>query len=228
MRYPGGKGKCYQHLINLMPRHQVYIESHLGGGAVLRHKKGASRNIGIDIDPAVLARWTNVVPDHAELVNHDAVDYLKAYPFRGAELVYCDPPYLLETRRGGRLYRYEYTVADHERLLEVLVDIPCMVMISGYANRLYSERLAGWRTHTFMAKSHTDLREETVWMNFAEPAMLHDSRFRGEDFRQRQGIQRRRQTLHRNLRAMDKHERIDLIHWLAATFEGEFQEALCN
>jgi hypothetical protein len=228
MRYPGGKGKCYQHLINLMPKHSTYIESHLGGGAILRHKKPASRNVGIDIDSRVLDRWKDLAPAYAELVNCDAVDYLKAFSFTGSELVYCDPPYQPETRRGGRLYRHEYTKIDHERLLAVLTSLPCMVMISGYANSLYTERLPHWRTHTFMAKSHTDLREETVWMNFAEPAALHDARFRGEDFRQRQGIQRRRQTLHRRVHAMDKQERVDLIQWMATAFHDEFQEAACN
>jgi len=49
MRYPGGKGKCYQHVINLMPPHSVYIETHLGGGSVLRHKRPAKRNIAIEV-----------------------------------------------------------------------------------------------------------------------------------------------------------------------------------
>ncbi len=34
-----------------MPPHAVYIESHLGGGAVITHKREAKRNIGIEIDP---------------------------------------------------------------------------------------------------------------------------------------------------------------------------------
>jgi hypothetical protein len=228
MRYPGGKGKCYQHLINLMPKHTTYIESHLGGGAVLRHKKPADRNIGIERDPLVLDRWVGDEPRDAELVLGDAVEYLSAFPFTGSELVYCDPPYMLETRRGGRLYRHEYTTADHEQLLAVLKRLPCMVMISGYTNPLYAETLAAWRTHRFMAKSQTDLREETVWMNFPEPAVLHDTRFRGDDFRERQCIQRRRRTLHRRMHAMEKHERVDLIQWMAKAFNDEFKEALCN
>ncbi|MBS0352463.1 MAG: DNA adenine methylase, partial [Proteobacteria bacterium] len=48
MSYPGGKGKCYQRLINLMPPHETYIETHLGSGAVLRNKRPAKTTIGID------------------------------------------------------------------------------------------------------------------------------------------------------------------------------------
>ena len=47
MRYPGGKGKCYQHIINVLPPHPTYIETHLGGGAVLLHKKPARMSVGV-------------------------------------------------------------------------------------------------------------------------------------------------------------------------------------
>ena len=52
--YPGGKGGVFQRLINLMPSHEVYIETHLGGGAIMRNKRPALRNIGIEIDPKVI------------------------------------------------------------------------------------------------------------------------------------------------------------------------------
>jgi len=48
MNYPGSKGGVYQRLINLMPPHEVYIETHLGGGAVIRKKKPAKKNIGLN------------------------------------------------------------------------------------------------------------------------------------------------------------------------------------
>lgn len=34
--------------------HEVYIETHLGGGAVLRHKRPAGRNIGIERNGQVI------------------------------------------------------------------------------------------------------------------------------------------------------------------------------
>ena len=45
MNYPGGKGGVYQRLINLMPPHDVYIETHLGGEAIIRNKKPAKIEI---------------------------------------------------------------------------------------------------------------------------------------------------------------------------------------
>ena len=54
--YPGGKNGAgtYQRLINLMPPHEVYIETHLGSGALLRRKRPAKKNVGIDLDPLVI------------------------------------------------------------------------------------------------------------------------------------------------------------------------------
>jgi hypothetical protein len=59
MAYPGGKSGAgvYQRIISLMPPHRVYIEPFLGGGAVLRLKRPAEINIGIDLDPEVVRRW---------------------------------------------------------------------------------------------------------------------------------------------------------------------------
>ncbi len=65
MKYPGGKGQygVYQKIINLMPPHEVYIETHLGGGAVMRNKRPARVNIGIEINPKVIEMWrtTNTI-----------------------------------------------------------------------------------------------------------------------------------------------------------------------
>jgi hypothetical protein len=64
-------------------------------------------------------------------------------------------------------------------------------MISGYDNEVYGRMLHGWRHQTFWGTSHTGRREESVWMNY--PAgELHDTRFLGADYRERQSIQRKR------------------------------------
>jgi len=53
MRYPGGKGGAgvYQTIINNIPPHDTYIETHLGGGNILERKRPAARSVGIDLDP---------------------------------------------------------------------------------------------------------------------------------------------------------------------------------
>ncbi len=54
MAYPGGKGNVYQKIINQIPPHRVYIETHAGEAAVARHKRPACQNILIDLDPDVI------------------------------------------------------------------------------------------------------------------------------------------------------------------------------
>ena len=169
MDYPGGKGGVFQRLINLMPPHEVYIESHLGGGAVMRNKRPAGRNIGIEIDLKVIKKWEEVKPISFELIHSDTITFLKGYGFTGKELVYCDPPYLRKTRKkASPLYKYEYTMEQHIELLEVIKSIPCRIMISGYKSTLYSELLEGWHTYSFQAACHHGVATEYVWMNRSE------------------------------------------------------------
>lgn len=219
MRYPGGKGKCYQRLINLMPPHHTYIESHLGGGAVMRHKKPATRNIGLDLDPKVIERWRAEYPDVCALHETDALEFLQKYDFRGDELLYVDPPYVPETRRRKKVYRYDYSCDDHLRLLRLLTTLPCNIMISGYTSELYETELAGWQKVSFPAKTHVDVREESVWMNFQPKGRLHDTRYLGDNYRDRQTIQRRQARLRSRIDRMAPAERYDLLQWMQENYE---------
>jgi len=145
--FPGGKGGdgVYQRIINLMPPHEVYIETHLGGGGIMRKKRPAQRNIGIEIDPKVIELWSEFKDLEIEIHQKDAVEFIKNYQFTGNEFVYCDPPYLRETRdRRRKLYVYEYTRDQHIELLKTIRKIPAMVMISGYESELYKTLLHDW------------------------------------------------------------------------------------
>lgn len=221
MKYPGGKGKCFQRLINLMPQHDTYIESHLGGGAVLRAKRPARVNIGVDADAQVIDRWRREPPAQCQLVHADAASFLERHDYTGSELVYADPPYLAQTRRNPKIYRHEYTASDHERLLDVLRSLPCMVMISGYDSALYRKRLAEWRTVTFQAKTHVDTRNECVWLNFDAPSTLHDYAYLGTSFRDRQTIKRRSTRLIARFEQMNPIERSQLLQLLNERFNPQ-------
>jgi site-specific DNA-adenine methylase len=214
MRYPGGKGTCFQKLINLMPPHQVYIETHLGGGSVMRHKRPASSNIGIEKDPRIIALWENNQPLSFKLVNDDATNFLKSYNFTGKELLYCDPPYLQSTRksRGRKMYTYDYSVHDHIILLQLLRSLPCMVMISGYESDLYKEMLKDWHTHTFEYVCHNGMGIEWLWMNYPTPTELHDYRYLGHNFRERERIKKKTERWLSNLKNMPVLERHALLN----------------
>lgn len=224
--YPGGKGGdgVYQVIINQMPPHRVYIEPFLGGGAIMRHKRPAMASIGIDSDANVLRMWRGYagVPG-LEVEQGDGVEWLARYQWRGDELVYCDPPYLMDTRSCQRpLYRVEMgDEADHERLLKVLVGLPTRVMISGYYSDLYADHLTGWRTVTFNAITRGGkVAEEWLWCNFPEPDELHDYRWLGGNYRERERVRKRQKRWRARLLAMSRMERLAMLSVIADLRDG--------
>src|ERR1051325_1429659 len=58
--------------------------------------------------------------DSCSLLVGDAIDFLAKYPWQGTEFVYCDPPYLHETRTSRHRYLFEMARVDHVALLEVV------------------------------------------------------------------------------------------------------------
>jgi len=219
MRYPGGKGKCYPYLLNLMPPHRTYIESHLGGGAVMRHKLPAKRQIGIDIDPGVVAKWAAFPNAPCDVVCSDATQYLNQLTLDEDTLIYADPPYLPCTRKRSRVYRFDYTVEDHEKLIHCLGQMRCMVMISGYESDLYASLLSDWARVSFSAKTHSGVRQESVWLNYDPPNQLHDTRHLGNGFREREILSRRRSRLHSRIQHISKAEQYELLAWLQSQLE---------
>lgn len=222
MRYDGGKGACFAQLINLIPPHKRYIETHLGGGAVMRNKLPAPEQYGIERDARVVAHWRELlghVPCH--VVHGDATALLPQLPLDSDTVIYADPPYHPDTRRRVRVYRHDYSVGDHEALLSCLTRLPCKVLISGYTSPLYEERLTGWNKHTFMARTRVEMREECVWFNFPRPTSLHDDRYLGDGFRQREQVRRRQERLRRRLKGLTATERASLHAWLTDLVESE-------
>ncbi|MBF0196908.1 MAG: DNA methylase, partial [Planctomycetes bacterium] len=57
--YLGSKatsGLC-QAIISMMPPHATFIETHLGGGAIMKRKAPSMRSIGIDLDPEAISSF---------------------------------------------------------------------------------------------------------------------------------------------------------------------------
>jgi len=217
--YDGGKNGAgvYQTIINQMPPHEAYIEAFMGSGAILRKKKPAQKSIAIEADAAAIARFGDAVPPSTTVIHGDAISLLSEYPYTGRELVYCDPPYLMSTRKGGKLYRCELADADHIRLLAVLKALPCMVMVSGYFSRLYADQLAAWRYITFQAQTRHGTATEWLWMNYPEPKALHDYSYLGAGYRERERIKRKALRWADGLARLPELERKAIMSQLASS-----------
>lgn len=60
-------------------------------------------------------------------------------------LHYVDPPYMPETRDGGRDYNFEMTEQEHLEMLHFLRGLKGKVVLSCYNSKLYDDLLQGWR-----------------------------------------------------------------------------------
>ena len=186
----------------------AFIETHLGGGALMKRKAPAMRNIGIDLDRRAIEGFRCDYP--VELIHGCAHSFLAEFPFLGPELVYSDPPYLHTTRRSSQRYRFEYEEADHVALLELLKGLPCQVMVSGHPSALYDDLLAGWRRLALQVTTQAQVRTEVVWFNFA-PDRVHWASFAGRNFTDRQRIKRKAANWARRYEAMPAGERLAVL-----------------
>jgi hypothetical protein len=240
MTYTGGKSQAgtYQTIINQIPPHRVYIEPFLGMGAILRFKKPAACSIAIDRNEDLIRYWQaqeQSIPG-VTFICDDAISYLQSSPHlqdggieggRGTEggvFVYLDPPYLPETRKYRQYYLWEMTRAQHETLLQIALSLPCMVAISSYNSSLYSWYLQDWRHIEWQVITRGgSLATEHLWLNYPDPIALHDYRYLGDNYRERERITRKIKRWQRKLAHMPRLERQALLAAMAGTGgEGEF------
>jgi len=122
------------------------------GYGVTGSNKGMAQCVGswlssIELLPEVSERFRRVQVEH-----NDFRKILKAYDTEET-FFYLDPPYVLETRRGGEVYSNEMTLSDHEELVNLLLHVKGNAMLSGYEHSVYKPlEEAGWTKLEFEAK----------------------------------------------------------------------------
>ena len=249
LKYPGGKWRIADWIIQHFPSHKVYLEPFFGSGAVFFKKEPSYIETVNDIDgnivnlfrvcretPDALAAAINLTPfsreefvacykievddpierarrtlvrfhqsfgtsnssknswknvqtyggprcatmwnylpnciidacerlKNAQIENIDAITLIERYDNPNA-LIYCDPPYLLSLRKKN-MYAHEMTDDQHVILLDALLKSRSKVVLSGYDNELYNQKLDGWRTAEKNNTAQMGLhRTEKLWMNF--------------------------------------------------------------
>lgn len=99
----------------------------------------------IDMLPDISARLLRV-----QIENNDFRKILTTYD-TPETLFYCDPPYVSSTRRDGK-YKHEMVDADHNDLVDALLNLSGMCVLSGYSagQELYRPlEDAGWKRVDF-------------------------------------------------------------------------------
>jgi DNA adenine methylase len=101
----------------------------------------------------------------AQIENKPAEELIAAYN-NPDTLIYCDPPYLLGTRKK-HLYKNEMTDQEHESLLYALKGSRSKVVVSGYDSALYNGVLKGWDKFTLKTICEQGKpRTECLWLNY--------------------------------------------------------------
>lgn len=221
--YFGGKGAAgvVHRIINEIPQHDVFVSGFLGHCAVLRFKKPAARQIGVEVDPAVIDTWARawyagwLASQQVAITPGNFLDLDLSELLLPSTFLYLDPPYLHETRSSRHRYRFELSAQEHRRLLDKVAGLPCMVAVSCYDSDLYRAALDGWRKIQFQAQSRGGLRTETLYMNYPAPDQLHDPRFVGDNFRQREKSKRRIETIFRKIKNLTPDENAALLDRLS-------------
>lgn len=155
------------------------IRSRMGHGFKTRSKTGFKTDVHGRESAYCVHNWLATPPRLAEaaqrlrevqIEHRPAVDLIRHYNHDNV-LIYADPPYLLQTR-SGKQYQCEMSDADHEELLEVLLQHRGAVMLSGYHSDMYDSALRGWSVEEWRSyNQNSDRRTEVLWCNFELPQM---------------------------------------------------------
>lgn len=85
---------------------------------------------------------------------------------------YLDPPYVHESRVTTSDYDFEMSADQHVELLETIENCEGSVILSGYPNDLYDNRLKNWRTVDIIIDNKASSakekprKTERIWMNY--------------------------------------------------------------
>ena len=119
-----------------------------------------------------------------KVFNKDALEIIKEAADNPDVQIYLDPPYLHSLRGEGadKVYFKEMEYIDHIRMLELIQDAKCRILLSGYhadKDDLYDTYLLshGWKSRELVKlvkssqrKAERDIASEWVWFNYDIPS----------------------------------------------------------
>jgi len=123
--------------------------------------------------PRVIKEWQSIPGGIKEVSERlkktqiecrDAIELIHLYN-RQQVLIYADPPYIGEQVKSMH-YKHEMNVSNHENLVDVLKKHEGPVLLSGYENDVYKQKLQHWKVLKKTSMTLTgSKRTECLWMN---------------------------------------------------------------
>ena len=99
------------------------------------------------------------------ILNKSAIESIKAFDAEDT-LLYCDPPYLHDTKVSKLVYDSEIKPEDHIELHQVLNDFSGKIILSGCISPLYKRLYKNWNMSKKRINTTKDKRTEIIWTNF--------------------------------------------------------------
>lgn len=120
--------------------------------------------------------WWHDRLTRVQIDNRDALEVIR-YWDTPETLFYLDPPYVLDTRKGGEIYRHEASIEHHEALVQTLLEVQGQVVLSGYDHPVYRPlEEAGWLKVSRETASHLAGRIRGSRLQGKSAALQHAKR----------------------------------------------------
>lgn len=114
-----------------------------------------------------------------QIENRNAFELIERYG-RPYTLMYLDPPYVMESRKGKKRYNVKMNDAAHIRLCELIRNSQAKIILSGYENGIYEEYLRGFHRVSLKTRDEAgNTRNEILWSNFTTTGNLFEDGFNG-------------------------------------------------
>lgn len=116
------------------------------------------------------------------IAQRDALQLIQQFD-RPDAVIYCDPPYVMGSRTGGKAYTHEQDDGHHRDLADLLARSKATVLVSGYHSPLYDDIFQDWEaiefdTHKTSASTKNKKKPsatEVVWRKHGEHRTVSQS-----------------------------------------------------
>lgn len=221
LTYYGGQRSAghFQNLINIIPKSDIYIEGFLGLSGVFSNivNDENSKYIGFDLLPEIIDRWNKIRKPNEFFFNScysHIANILSMFP-EEKKFVHFDPPY--RKTRSPKLYVHDLkTDDDFLKLINFIKSIQksCSIVISHPKDELFDILLNenGWSFIYFETNTRNGLIPNGCYINYDSCNIeLADYSYIGQDFTDRQRIQRKLDRYQNKINSLPIDERKALL-----------------
>lgn len=227
--YPGSKAVSgfKQQFFNILPKAHVYYDLFGGSGAVaelIRDEDSSATIIYNEIDHHVFL-LAKAISRASHTYNWDYRLVISSTPLSLKKIFYCDPPYLMDTRKSKRnIYNYEWDENEHLNFINYVQKegnySNSLFIISHYPCELYDKLVTEnkWNKREFEVATRNGVATEALYFNF-DPVKqdLLTYKYLGKNNTDRQRIKRYQNNMLKRIKQLPMQEKKAMLQLLQNT-----------